>query len=300
MAYKQFPTDKYIAEIKRKANIQSFESPIIRKFNTELRAKIKPTITELPPTASENDIRSALTTELSKVLKSSDVPNVIENLSKANDLRSFYRFSKTFLNQIKDIRNLDASFFLDLWSKFKSQMLSSVGFSKLEIQSEREGEALGHPPFQGERAIGPTGFFEHHQTAAEYEQSQNRLKSHKQSLVSQIREQQAKANALNRQKVPLSISVPGDVLSYRSQHESDPFLGKHYNPARHVENMLETLPYGYQTTKFKKKGPGGTSEFTKIPRKGPANHFKGAAIVGERATGPIGFFEHRQTYLSRR
>lgn len=152
MAYKQFPTDKYLAELRKEVNIEAMTKPIIQKHNAELRAKVKPTVEELPPTASDNEIRSALTNELSKVLKAPDVPYVIESLFKANDLRSFYRFSKAFLNQIKDIRNLDASFLLDRWSKFKSQML---------IESER----VNAIPFQG-------------QTAAEYEKSLRRSGQH--------------------------------------------------------------------------------------------------------------------------
>jgi len=277
MAYKQFPTDKYLAELRKEVNIEAMTKPIIQKHNAELRAKVKPTVEELPPTASDNEIRSALTNELSKVLKAPDVPYVIESLSKANDLRSFYRFSKAFLNQIKDIRNLDASFLLDRWSKFKSQML---------IESER----VNAVPFQG-------------QTAAEYEQAYNRSQTHKKHLVSKIRSQQAEADALNQQidqrrrneykkKAPSSISILNDVSRYSTTHQIDPLLGKHYNPAHQVENMLETMPYGYQTAKFKKKGPGGTSEFTKIPRKGPALNPKGKYLSGGAIIG--------QTYLARR
>jgi len=279
MAYKQFPTDKYITEIKRKANIQRFESPIIHKFNTELRAKVKPTITELPPTASENDIRSALTNELSKVLKASDVPNVIENLSKANDLRSFYRFSKTFLNQIKDIRNLDASFFLDLWSKFKSQMLSSVGFSKLEIQSEREGVV----PFQG-------------QTAAEYEKS---LKP-----VINLKVPKVSPEFVNYTP-NLPVLVPSKKPSYTRTYSANPNPNPYLSGSDEFAYRDPENPFGYRR--------GGMDHFSrttlsgrikeskkKIPRKAlPIDHpirslvpsdqikLKGGAIVG-------------QTYLSRR
>jgi hypothetical protein len=259
MAYNVFHPDEYLREIQAKKRVNAIAQPIIDQYYEEYRAKLKPSVEELPPTANENDIRLAVTKELSQILKGSNVSNVVESLSKANDLRSFYRFSKPFLTQIKDIRNLDASFLLDLWAKYKSKLL---------IKSE---------------AVEPTAPFQDSRFA-EYERSEHKREhDHKKHLVSQIRAQQAAADALNYQidqqrinnykkKAPSSISIPGDVLSYRSAHQSDPFLGKHYNPAQQVRNMLEALPYGYQTAKFKKKGPEGTSEFTKISRKGPAHN----------------------------
>ena len=122
MAYKQFPSDKYLKEVQQKLRLVEIEKPIIDKYYTEFRAKIKPTIAELPENLNESEIRNYVINELSPILKNQTI-NFVENLSKANDLMAFYKFGKAFLISVKDIRNLDSSFLADLWSKYKSKML---------------------------------------------------------------------------------------------------------------------------------------------------------------------------------
>jgi len=124
MAYKIFQTDKIYAEIKLKNKLINIEKPIINQYYNEVRSKIKPTIQELPPNPDENQIRNILTNELSPILKS-QTSNFIEKLKNSNDLLAFHKFSTAFINTIKDIRYLDSNFLYDLWSKYKSKMLSS-------------------------------------------------------------------------------------------------------------------------------------------------------------------------------
>jgi hypothetical protein len=127
MAYKQYPADKYLKEVQQKLRLLEVEKPIIDKYYNELRAKIKPSIQELPPNADERTIRNTLIPELMAVLKNSqDVQYVLEELTKSNDLYAFYRLSKKFLSDIKDIRSINSSFLLQLWSKYKSKILNEA------------------------------------------------------------------------------------------------------------------------------------------------------------------------------
>jgi len=124
MAYKQFRNDLYIKEIQQKLKNIAVEQPIIDKYYSEFRAKLKPTIEESPPNPNNNQIRNIIINELSPILKS-QTSNFIETLSNSNDLIAFYKFGPAFLNQVKDIRNLDSSFLNALWNKYKSKMLTN-------------------------------------------------------------------------------------------------------------------------------------------------------------------------------
>ena len=124
MSYKVFPVDKYISELKHRQTLDIKEKPIIEKYYAELRAKIKPTLEELGPVPNEQQIRVLITNELSPILRNNQqVAYVIEELSKSNDLMSFYKFGKLFLNSIKEVRGIDGSFLLQLWAKFKTNLL---------------------------------------------------------------------------------------------------------------------------------------------------------------------------------
>ena len=125
MSYKQYRPDEYLKEIQHNLRLEKLEKPIIEKYYTELRAKIKPTIEPIIDNLTNSEIRNLVISELSPILKDQTV-NFVENLSKSNDLMAFYKFSKLFLSSVKDIRNIDSAFLADLWSKFKSKMLSSV------------------------------------------------------------------------------------------------------------------------------------------------------------------------------
>ena len=253
MAYKQYPVDKYVDELHKKLVVQQQQIPIIQKYNAELRAKIKPTVGDFPPTATESEMRSILTTELSKVLKASDVPNVIEHLAKANDLKAFYNFSKLFLAQVKDVRNLDASYILNLWSRFKSKML---------IVAETSANA---PPFQG-------------QTAAEYERA---IKRNEFTRESRERSQMGEED-INRIKPRLKIDTSKGMSNLPVYEALNPEM------ATHME--LESNPYGYRIVRGKKDDL--TKTFSKAPRKNPVQgslllpgkrkkHIKGGAIIGQ-------------------
>jgi hypothetical protein len=126
MAYKIFPTDKYIKEIKQKIAINNETIPSIQEYYKELRTKQVPTIQELPSNPDENQIRNIIRNELSSIstsLNSQDISYIIETLSKSNDLLAFYKYAKSFINHIKDIRGLNSSFLLQLWAKFKSNLI---------------------------------------------------------------------------------------------------------------------------------------------------------------------------------
>jgi len=124
MAYKQFRNDLYIKEIQQKLKNIAVEQPIIDKCYSEFRSKLKPTIEESPPNPNNNQIRNIIINELSPILKN-QTSNFIETLSNSNDLIAFYKFGPAFLNQVKDIRNLDSSFLIALWNKYKSKILTN-------------------------------------------------------------------------------------------------------------------------------------------------------------------------------
>ena len=124
MAYKQFRNDLYIKEIQQKLKNISVEQPIIDKYYSEFRAKLKPTIEETTKDANSNQIRNIIINELSPILKN-QTSNFIETLSNSNDLIAFYKFGPAFLNQVKDIRDLDSSFLIALWNKYKSKILTN-------------------------------------------------------------------------------------------------------------------------------------------------------------------------------
>lgn len=131
MAYNIFHPDKYIAELKHRQSLDIIEKPIIEKYYSELRAKQKPTLEELLPPPNEQQIRVIVTNELSPILKNTQqVAYVIEELANSNDLLSFYKIGKLFLSSIKDVRNIDSNFLLQLWSKFKTKLLDEHAFSE--------------------------------------------------------------------------------------------------------------------------------------------------------------------------
>ena len=124
MAYNIYKPDKYIAELKHRQTLDIIEKPIIEKYYNELRAKQKPSLDDLLPSPNEQQIRVIVTNELSPILRNTQqVAYVIEELAKSNDLLSFYKIGKLFLSSIKDVRNIDSTFLLQLWSKFKTKLL---------------------------------------------------------------------------------------------------------------------------------------------------------------------------------
>ena len=136
MAEKQFRNNLYIKEIYQKLKNIAVEQPIIDQYYSDIRSKIKPTIQELPPNPNENQLRNILTNELSPILKN-QTSNFIENLKNSNDLIAFYKFGPDFLNQIKDIRDIDSNFLSDLWNKYKSRMLNDDSDNIPELLEEK-------------------------------------------------------------------------------------------------------------------------------------------------------------------
>jgi len=136
MAEKQFRNNLYIKEIYQKLKNIAVEQPIIDQYYSDIRSKIKPTIQELPPNPNENQLRNILTNELSPILKN-QTSNFIENLKNSNDLIAFYKFGPDFLNQIKDIRDIDSNFLSDLWNKYKSRMLNDDSDNIPELLKEK-------------------------------------------------------------------------------------------------------------------------------------------------------------------
>lgn len=219
MSYKQHRADKYLNEIKQNLKLEKLEKPIIEKYYNEFRAKIKPTTEPIIDNLTDSEIRNLVISELSPVLKDQTV-NFVENLVKTNDLMAFYKFSKLFLNSVKDIRNIDSAFLSDLWRKFKSKMLSNVEKT---------------PPIEAE-IIKPD---------------------------EKLKKMYLEEKIINR---PTKFKSRKYALSKLETADLEPYPKGVKGISHDVEHLALTNPFGYR------KGTGKNSvEYTKIPRKGPAN-----------------------------
>jgi hypothetical protein len=126
MAYKVFPTNKIYNEIFKKTKILDEEIPIINDYYTQFRAKQKPIIQNqinIFENLTDNEIRNKISNELSGIIKNDDILYVVESLDKSGDLKAFYTYIKSFKDSIKNINNLNGSFLLLLWQKFKSNLI---------------------------------------------------------------------------------------------------------------------------------------------------------------------------------
>ena len=262
MAYKIFPNDKYLAEIKKEISNNNIEIPIINKYYTELRAKQKPSLEELPPILDESQIRNYVINELSPILRNQTV-NFVENLIKANDLMAFYKFGKTFLNEVKDIRNLDSSFLADLWRKYKSKMLiyAESNLPKTGLTANEYENALKHNRKVAssrdleypEIVIHPGHKIESgHNTTLKQIVVDSNYHHPLSNIQSSISDSAKKARNLRFKK---SLSPLDTNLK---QFPNKGSLNTSYD----VEHLANTNPFGYKYNN--KKG-----NYTTIPRKGP-------------------------------
>ena len=281
MAYKQYPTDKYLKEIQQRLRLVDAEKPIIDKYYTEFRAKIKPIIEQLPENPNESQLRNYIINELSPILKD-QTSNFVENLSKSNDLMAFYRFGKTFLNTVKDIRNLDSAFLADLWSKFKSklkieaeaQLLPKTGLTASEYEN-----ALKH-----NRKVASSFDLENPQIVIH---PGPKVESRPDTTLKQIVVHSNYHHPLS--SIQSSISGPAkkarNLRFKKSLSPLDTNLKQYpnkgsLNTSYDVEHLAHTNPYGYKSN----SNQYGT-KYTKIPRKGPVVD----SILAKQPTGfPVG------------
>jgi len=157
MTYKIFKTDLIYKEIQQKLSLIKQEKPIIDKYYAEIRAKIKPTIDELPPNPDENQLRYYLTNQLSPILKD-QTPNFIAKLSNSNDLIAFYRLSSDFLFEVEDIQSIDSNFLYDLWIKYKQRVLNTNDYSYTSSNDVEDKSAIPVvQPIDAPYGIAPSG-----------------------------------------------------------------------------------------------------------------------------------------------
>ena len=309
MAYKIFPNDKYLAEIKKEISNNNIEIPIINKYYTELRAKQNPSLEELPPNPNESQIRNYVINELSPILKNQTV-NFVENLIKANDLMAFYKFGKTFLNEVKDIRNLDSSFLADLWRKYKSKMLiyAESNVPKTGLTANEYENALKH-----NRRVASSRYLEYPEIVIEppsrltpsilnrivvdsnYGTTPNVIsptKDQKMSVLEQIKEYpmvRTKKHLLNKTK---QILAKKDLINIANNSRTqiapqgytiagNPKLPTGRNKKLTGERLIEhNKLQKYQKTKASKRSSNPTSTAMSTYGEGLHNKFSGRGIIG--------------------
>jgi len=135
-----FSPDDYIRNLKAKQQVNAIAQPVIDQYYTEFRAKLKPTVQEPPPDGSnESQLQFYLVNLLSPILHS-QTSNFIERIRAAGDLKAFAKFGKNFLEQVKNVNNLDSSFLFDLWAKYKKKMLIASESSSPAFQGQTSNE----------------------------------------------------------------------------------------------------------------------------------------------------------------
>lgn len=133
--YGMFDEHAYLRELQKKKNLIPYEQSITDPYYAQLALKQEPQIAGEPDIADLNAIRSLVRADISKYIKTADqVSFAVEELDRSNDLVNFYRFNKAFDTSIKGVRGLDASFFLQLWDKFKSNVLAAKRVIPVEQQ----------------------------------------------------------------------------------------------------------------------------------------------------------------------
>lgn len=133
--YGMFNEHAYLRELQKKKNLIPYEQSITDPYYAQLALKQEPQIAGEPDIADLNAIRSLVRADISKYIKTADqVSFAVEELDRSNDLVNFYRFHKAFDTSIKGVRGLDASFFLQLWDKFKSNVLAAKRVIPVEQQ----------------------------------------------------------------------------------------------------------------------------------------------------------------------
>lgn len=247
-----YNTDAYIKSIYQQKALTEEAKPIIDTYFKQIRAKLKPTVQDLPENADESLIRSYLVNYLSPLLKS-QTSSFIEYLDKNNDLMSFYKFHKAFLSQLKNVKNLDSKYLITLWNKYKDKML--IYF---------------------EQANAPTATS---MTAGEYEKLIKRPYKPVSQYQSEFKESGLMGNEdvdiIHHKKhgalTKLQTQRPSPLEGDFERHEDNPRYEEkipYYDVEMEMEGLLNKLPYGYRATAT--KTPTGHRTYHKTARLGPA------------------------------
>lgn len=134
-----FDERAYLRELQKKKNLIPYEQSITDPYYASIALKAEPQIAGEPDIADLNAIRGLVRADISKYIKTADqVSFAVEELDRSNDLVNFYRFHKAFDTSIKGVRGLDASFFLQLWDKFKSNVLAAKRVIPVEQPTSTE------------------------------------------------------------------------------------------------------------------------------------------------------------------
>lgn len=133
MATKIFNVGALERELALERKISELQKPIINEYFIENRAKLKPTVGQVSQ-PSQMVYRDPVKVKLESILKPNEAQYVLMSLEKSNELHSFYQFSDPFLKSVRGT-NLDASYLLDLWAKFKNNLISTSAIPSISGSS---------------------------------------------------------------------------------------------------------------------------------------------------------------------
>jgi hypothetical protein len=273
-----YNTDAYLKNIKYKQSISEASKPIIDTYWKELRAKVKPTVQEIPETADDSQFRAYIMTQVSPILKQQSSA-FVEHLSKAHDLKPFYKFSKPFLDQVKDVKNLDSGFLITLWNKYKQKMLIQADQSNMPRPSTMSAGEYEAALRHGRKVISQNDL-ENPELVIHDNKPQVVSYPHLKEIVvkGSDRVERAAMGANDR-------DVPGDKwMTKKKYHISKiPKLNTNLpimdmgprNLTESTEKLFEKVPYGY---KQKYNLQTKQNETTNIPRKGPTTNIDPLAM----------------------
>lgn len=303
MAYNIFKPNEFINEFKKRQELTNFEKPIISQYYTESRAKQKPSIQENITIKDinlndESAIRNSLIDELRPLLKDQTI-NFIENIIKSNDLIAFYKFSKNFLNEVKDIRNLDSTFLHELWNRYKTKMLinyqnkQNIPSPSILTAEEYEAKVKKNKP---SNMIDYDKVKEQELFNKQVEEADRNFKNQLRNIErlktsSDIEESRILRNKINKnlQKIEEKEKRKEQLLQKKQQEQQKKNLeyikqklAEHnkYIENKNINEMMNEDPYVHKTNRYKsnvfstqkKKGHYATQNI--------AQNIKGGNIVG--------------------
>ncbi len=318
MAYNIFKPDSFYAEIKKKQDLYNIEKPIINQYYTESRAKLKPTIIENVNVKDinindENAIRNSLINELRPILRDQTI-NFIETLYKSNDLIAFYKFGKPFLNEVKDIRNLDATFLLELWNRYKKKMLidnsNKINIPSILTAEEYEAKVKKNKP---SNMIDYDKQKEQELFNKQTEEANRNYKTQLRNIErlntsSNIEEGRILRNKINKnlQKLEEKEKRKEQLLNKKQQEQRNiqkknlDFIkqklaehNKYIEDKNRNEMMLED-PYLYKSNKYKKNLSPLVTNLEQYPKKRATNKNNDIDILLYNA--PYGYKSHFDPY----
>ena len=122
-------------ELNQKLNLQNLEKPIVDQYWYDIHQKIPKTLPIPRPETNINKIREIVLDEIkSIVLDNQERNNIVNHLSQKDELGLFYKIGRNFLHKIQGVRDLDSTYFLQLWNRYKTNLSTSISTASVGTQ----------------------------------------------------------------------------------------------------------------------------------------------------------------------